>query len=1083
MKKNFRALLCVTALIGAMSAGTAFAADLDIASGDSYQVTTAESYDNITNLGEIENSSTLSAINNFTNNATVTNTGDITISNSSDNATLTNTSTINNNGSLVADVITNETNGKIQGTGSLSVKGGENAGDITLNDVTISGNFTNTGTIKANNNFANSSTLQGAGSLDIKDGSNTGNISQSDITISGSFVNNGIMQATNELVLGNGLENNKTVIAKILSNEGDITGANGSLTIEGGSNTGNITQKDFTLSNGDFVNAPATSGQGGNITITGNFKNTGNITGNASGEKGTLTVANGSNSGSIDQKDFTVTQNTSGFTNSGTISADESIQNSGKLNNSGEMTTYGTLTNNGVLTNERNGKVNIIGTTNSTLENTNTIINRGTFDFTPIGGGNNILNNSGVFSNDGGAIIGAIVNNTNTLTATNGAHLSLEDLVNDNGTLNILNGSTVDIANLTNALKGTLNVEGKGQNTPNKLVFNGNNNFEGTLNIGNNSGTNSDLDINNVIITDNATVNIKSGGKLSVSNNSVLNLNEGDNVAGDIHLYEDAGTGDAGTINLTNFTLVTGSSSTQAGGDKAYYSQDGGILNLNNSTLSLGDSSAMRGGEMNIDGTSQFLVTSEANGTYDNFLDKMTIQDGGRFGVMNGGVADYNIDNLNINGTTDFTIDVYARSNREDQHATDQFIGTDLLGNGTINIEDWSLGGDIFGWDAPIDRVVEFPALFDYNNIDPTIKLTATKKETFTPIGWYQLNQKGGGVTGGYTLNLTRFNPQVFRGQVTTIAQYMNQLAIDDMLFNHSMLLPSFKEEDGGTAYSGMMANRYAAANPLYAPYQYSRKDGGLWCKMYGTFENLHINQTGLNRVGNNAYGALIGADFGLKELRNGWKFMPTAYIGYNGAHQYWSGMGAYQNGGQAGFLGTWYKNNFIIGGLVYGGVYDNSMDVAGKVDSTFNYFAGASVKTAYNWRFHRDWVLQPNLMVAYNFFGQQNWHSEFGQMGMMSGLLNGINIAPGLNLIWEKETFSIYGTLQYMYNVNGAVGGRAGNVYLPNVEMERGYIQYGLGFTKRFSDRFSGYFQTVFRNVGRTGVGFQLGFNWMIGK
>ena len=311
----------------------------------------------------------------------------------------------------------------------------------------------------------------------------------------------------------------------------------------------------------------------------------------------------------------------------------------------------------------------------------------------------------------------------------------------------------------------------------------------------------------------------------------------------------------------------------------------------------------------------------------------------------------------------------------------------------------------------------------------------------------------------------------------------MNQLAIDDMLFNHSMLLPSFKEEDGGTAYSGMMANRYAAANPLYAPYQYSRKDGGLWCKMYGTFENLHMNQTGLNRVGNNAYGALIGADFGLKELRNGWKFMPTAYIGYNGAHQYWSGMGAYQNGGQAGFLGTWYKNNFIIGGLVYGGVYDNSMDVAGKVDSTFNYFAGASVKTAYNWRFHRDWVLQPNLMVAYNFFGQQNWHSEFGQMGMMSGLLNGINIAPGLNLIWEKETFSIYGTLQYMYNVNGAVGGRAGNVYLPNVEMERGYIQYGLGFTKRFSDRFSGYFQTVFRNVGRTGVGFQLGFNWMIGK
>ena len=69
------------------------------------------------------------------------------------------------------------------------------------------------------------------------------------------------------------------------------------------------------------------------------------------------------------------------------------------------------------------------------------------------------------------------------------------------------------------------------------------------------------------------------------------------------------------------------------------------------------------------------------------------------------------------------------------------------------------------------------------------------------------------------------------------------------------------------------------------------------------------------------------------------------------------------------------------------------------------------------------------------------------------------------------------------MYNLNGAVDGRAGNVSLPHLYMDRGYIQYGFGFTKRFTDRFSGYFQTVFRNVGRTGVGFQLGLNFKLGK
>jgi hypothetical protein len=127
--------------------------------------------------------------------------------------------------------------------------------------------------------------------------------------------------------------------------------------------------------------------------------------------------------------------------------------------------------------------------------------------------------------------------------------------------------------------------------------------------------------------------------------------------------------------------------------------------------------------------------------------------------------------------------------------------------------------------------------------------------------------------------------------------------------------------------------------------------------------------------------------------------------------------------------------------------------------------------------------VLQPNLFLSYNYFGQQNWHSKFGQMGMMASDLNGVNIAPGLNLIWEKETFSAYATLQYMYNINGAVGGRAGNVTLPHMDMQRGYIQYGIGFNKNFSDRFSGYLQAVLRNVGRTGVGLQMGFNWKIGK
>lgn len=1025
---------------------------------------------NITNGGTFTNNGTIGT---NQNKAEITNNGTFTNNNSVIASAITNNAdkTFTNAGNVVTDTITN--NGTFDGKGSITIGGGENTGTITQNNITINGNFANNGDMTANNSFSNSADITGGGNLNINNGNNTGNITQGEITVDGKLTNTGGSISAGSIA-NNGtisLENGSSL--EITGSGSDIGGtidaigtgnnlAAGSNNVTGTINIGNSsTASDLTLESGNVV-ADAVV----NITQNGEFKleggettlnsndtwagkvslNGGKLTTNVTqngildADTGELTVGSGS---------LTIGQGSSIAGDVTTEIADGTTLN---INNGGEVTLNSGDNWNGTVS-LNGGKLDVSGlTANGTLHGNSGDLIAGTGNLN-IGTGSYIENEvaiqtSGNINITGDGIVG--IDDNDTLASS--SVISLKD----NGTLNY--GNTQNPSFKIEAESGNLN-----------LLENSNMTIDGSSSI---------ADAVALDIQKNATLTLAS---------AEINLDKADKWNGTID-------NQGGTINTDN---VTQSSSTAA------LIQSDGTTNIDkNSNITLGEKSEISGGDINItnnsvlntvnanitggnmtiDENSAFVVK---NGTFE--LDKIIASGDGAMQnalihTMNGERNMSSIGELNIANQANFNIDIHARSNQITSN--DQFMVGSMTGDGVARIDQWSLNGDIFGWDAPIDRNIVLDHIFvdkDGNPLEGNIEIT--RDATLTPIGWYQLNQHGSGAGALYSLDMIKFNPHVFRGQVTTIAQWQNQLAIDDMLFTHSMVLPSFKDEDGGVASSGLMANRYAATNPLFAPYQYSRKDGGLWYKMYGNFENLNMNLSGLGRVGNNSYGALIGADFGLKELKNGWKFMPTAYIGYNGAHQTYPGVGAYQNGGQAGFLGTWYKNNWIIGGLVYGGIYDNVMNVGGHADNTFNYFAGAATKFAYNWRFHRDWVLQPNFMAAYNFFGQQNWHSDYGQMGMMAGMLNGVNVAPGINLIWEKETFSIYGTLQYMYNVNGAVGGQAGNVGLPQLEMERGYIQYGIGFTKKFTDRFSGYLQAVLRNAGRTGCGFQMGFNFLLGK
>lgn len=569
---------------------------------------------------------------------------------------------------------------------------------------------------------------------------------------------------------------------------------------------------------------------------------------------------------------------------------------------------------------------------------------------------------------------------------------------------------------------------------------------------------------------------IATSGNLNLLKNSYINIKSPSNIAQAVSVDIQKGAtveiSNGAEFNLDSNDKWNGLIKNELDGilktDNVNNSAYGGMLQQNNG-VSIFDNNS----NITIDGKDSYILDGTVeikngsalnigSGVADNhfFVSDLNMTNNSALNAMNSVLNKYQISNdMIVEGKNNLSIDIDGRNK-----VGDAFIINNLTSNtnGTLNVADFNFIGL-----APIDRQFKI-RVFDANSINDKVNFTSTDKEIFTPIGYYNLQSAGG---GWYTSNMTRYNPQVFRGQVATLASYNNQLMIDDMLLNHVTL------DSERLLAQSKNANIYASTLPQFAPYQYKKEDGGLWYKSYVNFENLSLTQ-GL-KVGNNSYGSLVGADFPVIKLKHGWRLMPTAYIGYNGAHQTFNGVGMYQNGGQGGLMGTFMKDNFIGSVVAYGGGYNNEMSVAGNTDRAGNWFAGTAAKLAYNFHPTKHFTIQPTAFMSYNIFGRQNWGTDFGSMSMNSGLLNGINVAPGMNFIYAKETWSVYATFQYMYNINEQVGGRAGNVDLASVKMEHGYIQYGLGVTKTWKDRLNSFFQIVFRNGGRTGVGFQLGLNY----
>ena len=632
-----------------------------------------------------------------------------------------------------------------------------------------------------------------------------------------------------------------------------------------------------------------------------------------------------------------------------------------------------------------------------------------------------------------------------TLHIDNGAGLTVNDALSS-----ITGDSVVELGN-----NGTLTIANGGEHSA-ELKTSGNSHFN--LSDGSSFTTAGDTNVGS-----STAINIASGSTLNVDSGNVTfdRLGTGsqtDRWSGKVNV------GEAGKV-----TIADSNTSIGAGGNitSSNLEAEGGTLSLSNTVLTLYENTddILKSGTVELDRASRInLASAWAN-------ENINLKTAGLIAAANDTIEANSLGGLiidNVNGRADFTIDIYENAVNA-SYTTDTFdfssiASTDGSKDAIINISDFNLIQSNPGAMIP-SQTVDLGNIFNADEIGDNVKFTTTADEVVTPVNRYQLVASDAN-DGTYFLNVLGYNKQSFRGQVVSVAQMMNQLVVNDILFDRVMLTPQ-------TLARTSVANRLAIQDASVLPgYEYTRHDPGVWVKSYGNFETLRMTED--LAVENSAYGSLVGVDMGTLDIGKGWSWIPTLYMGYNGAHQSFEGVSAYENVGQIGAMGTFFNRNWIASLLGYAGLYNVEMNVRGNNDQDMNYYAGTALKGAYNWRIKDKFIIQPSATVSYNFFGGPKWQSNYGQIGMTTGTLNGLNVAPGVNFIWQEETWNIFATVAYVYNCVGGVSGTASGVELPDIWLKRGYLQYGFGISKELTDRLSFFAQVILRNVGRTGIGFQ---------
>ena len=464
----------------------------------------------------------------------------------------------------------------------------------------------------------------------------------------------------------------------------------------------------------------------------------------------------------------------------------------------------------------------------------------------------------------------------------------------------------------------------------------------------------------------------------------------------------------------------------------------------------------------------------------DNYLsngNNSLVFNGGMLTVANGAVNPINLEALSLNANSNIAVDADLANSKMDTISanTYSFANDDVK----LNVNGINLLSD-----AKTDNTI-----INFVN-DDSLKShisTTVSEVAYSPLYKYGVaydpTQGNFEFTRGSSSDYKNINPAVMVAPVAAqLGGYFNQLnAYDQAFSNMDMTMLMTREQRQALK----MYNKYAYNGDGFGSVASSsgvipEERAGVWARPYSSFENVHLKNG--PKVSNVMYGTFFGGDSSIKEFKNGFDGIFSAYVGYNGSHQVFNHNSLWQNGGTLGLTGTLYKGNWFGGWTIASGLSGVDANTMYGSEDFGMWSIGTALKTGYNWElFNSKFIIQPHMMISYSLVDTFNYTNAAG-LRINSDPLNAIQLAPGLRFVGNlKDGWQPYLGVDFMWNIMDKTKFDAVETSLPQLSVKP-YIQYGIGVQKRWGERSTGYAQAMFRNIGRNGVIFSLGYRAAFG-